>query len=145
MEDKNRGKSGIANGRLRRRGRREMYLRADRVSGGLDRHPTGLTAEFLLLVMFVIVEGGCCLREVVALERLLFEDNCCLREVEVGAAAKGKASGACKAEAMQRPNACKAETFKSWSYTGSWRFFKISDFCAQIAPNVRIDARIRPI
>jgi len=28
------------------------------VSGGLDRHPTGLTTEFLLLAMFVIVEGG---------------------------------------------------------------------------------------
>jgi len=35
-----------------------MYWRAGGVSGGLDRHPTGLTAEFLLLVMFVIVEGG---------------------------------------------------------------------------------------
>ena len=31
------------------------------------------------------------MREVVALERLLFEGGCCLREVEVGAAAKGKA------------------------------------------------------
>jgi len=42
------------------------------VSGGLDRHPTGLTAEFLLLVMFVIALEGYCLREIVALERLLF-------------------------------------------------------------------------
>jgi len=58
MEDKRGGKSGIANGRLRRRGRREMYWRASGVSGGLDRHPIGLTAEFLLLGMFVIVEGG---------------------------------------------------------------------------------------
>ncbi|MCL2684586.1 MAG: hypothetical protein FWE55_05020, partial [Synergistaceae bacterium] len=64
MEDKKGGRSGIADGRLRRRGRREMYRRAGGVDGGLDRHPTGLTAEFLLLVMFVIVEGGCCLREV---------------------------------------------------------------------------------
>jgi len=31
-----------------------------------------------------------CLREVVALERLLLEESCCLREVEVTAAAKGK-------------------------------------------------------
>ena len=58
MEDKKEGKSGIANGRLRGRDRREMYWRAGGVNGGLDRHPTGLTAEFLLLVMFVIVEGG---------------------------------------------------------------------------------------
>jgi len=66
MDGKKEGKGGIADGRLKRRGRREMYWRAGGVSGGLDRHPTGLTAEFLLLVMFFIVEGGCCLREVVA-------------------------------------------------------------------------------
>jgi len=82
MEGKKGDKSGIADGRLRRRDRREMYWHAGCVSGGLDRHPIGLTAEFLLLAMFVIVEGGCCLREVVALERLLFEEGCCLREVE---------------------------------------------------------------
>ena len=35
-----------------------MYWHAGCVGGGLDRHPTGLTAGFLLLVMFVIVEGG---------------------------------------------------------------------------------------
>ena len=58
MEDKKGGKSGVANGRLRGRGRREMYWRAGCVGGGLDRHPTGLTAEFLLLVMLVMVEGG---------------------------------------------------------------------------------------
>ena len=51
-----------------------MYWHAGGVSGGLNRHPTGLTAEFLLLVMFAIVEEGCC-----------------LREVEAGAAARGKA------------------------------------------------------
>jgi len=66
MEGKKGSKSGIVNGRLRGRGRREMYWRASGANGGLDRHPTGLTAEFSLLVMFVIVEGGCCLREVVA-------------------------------------------------------------------------------
>jgi len=43
------GRAGIANGRLRGRGRREMYWRAGGVNGGLDRHPTGLTAEYLLL------------------------------------------------------------------------------------------------
>jgi len=64
MEDKKGGKSGVANGRLRRRGRRERYWRAGGVSGGLDRHPTGLTAECLLLVMFAIVEGGRCFRDV---------------------------------------------------------------------------------
>jgi len=58
MEGKKEGKSGIANGRLKRRGRRVMYWRAGGVSGGLDRHPTGLTAEFFLLVMFIMVEGG---------------------------------------------------------------------------------------
>ena len=73
MEDKKDGKSEAANGRLKRRGRREMYWRAGCVGGGLDRHPTGLTAEFLLLVMFVVAENW-----------LLFEGGCCLREVEVG-------------------------------------------------------------
>ena len=29
-----------------------MYWHAGYVGGGLARHPTGLTAEFLLLVMF---------------------------------------------------------------------------------------------
>ena len=60
-----------------------MYWRAGGVSGGLDRHPVGLTAEFLPLVMFVVAENW-----------LLFEGGCCLREVEVGAAAKGKALSA---------------------------------------------------
>ena len=73
MEGKKESENGIANGRLRRRGRREMYWRAGGVSGGLDRHPIGLTAEFLPLVMFVKVEGG-----------LLLEASCCLREVEAG-------------------------------------------------------------
>jgi len=41
-----------------------MYWRAGRVIGGLARHPAGLTASFLLLMMFVIVEGGFCLRKV---------------------------------------------------------------------------------
>ena len=72
MEDKKGGKSGVANGRLRRRGHREMYWHAGCVGGGLDRHPTGLTAEFLLLEMFVIVEGG-----------LLLEGGCCFGEVIV--------------------------------------------------------------
>ena len=54
------------------------------------------------------------MREVVALERLLFEESCCLKEAEVGVAAKGKAKPVGKAEAI-----------KSWSYTGSWRFLKI--------------------
>ena len=57
-----------------------MYWHAGFVDGGLDRHPPGLTAEFLLLVVFVVAENW-----------LLFEGGCCLREVEVGAAAKGKA------------------------------------------------------
>ena len=53
MENKKGSKSGIVNGRLRRRGHREMYWRAGGLSGGLDRHPIGLTAECLLLVMFI--------------------------------------------------------------------------------------------
>jgi len=36
------------------------------VNGGLDRHPIGLTAEFLLLLMFIIAEEDCFLRNVVA-------------------------------------------------------------------------------
>jgi len=57
MEDKEGSESGVAKGRLKRRGRREMYWHAGGVSGGLDRHPTGLTAEFLLLVVFVVAEN----------------------------------------------------------------------------------------
>jgi len=60
---------GIANGR-RKRVRRGRYWCAGCVSGGLDHHPTGLMAECLLLLMFdvtwemLLLEGGCCLREV---------------------------------------------------------------------------------
>ena len=59
-----------------------MYWRAGYVGGGLARHPTGLTAEFLLLLMFIIVEGGWR-----------------LRGVEVGAVAKGNTESADRAGA----------------------------------------------
>ena len=42
-----------------------MYRCAGCVSGGLNRHPIGLTAECLLLLLIVIAEIGYCLREVV--------------------------------------------------------------------------------
>ena len=42
-----------------------MYWRAGGVNGGLNRHPIGLTAEYLLLLLIVIAEIGYCLREVV--------------------------------------------------------------------------------
>jgi len=45
------------------------------VSGGLDHHPTGLMAEFLLLLMLVIAEEGYCMRKAGKLRNSQFIDT----------------------------------------------------------------------
>jgi len=96
-----------------------MYWHAGFVDGGLARHPTGLTASCLLLMMFIIVEGGWC-----------------LRGVEVGAVAKGNTESADRAGALR---------LSTVPWTRRREVVDNHGALAQIARNVRIGARLWPI